>query len=127
MDDSKEKMRKVLVVDDSALVRRQVSNTLKGAGYETVEAVDGLDAREKLAATPDVVMVVCDVTMPRMNGIELLTCLQQDRFAGSVVMLTTEGRPEVVSQARALGAKGWLIKPLKPDFLLATVAKLLAA
>jgi two-component system chemotaxis response regulator CheY len=62
-----------------------------------------------------------------MNGIELLACLQQDRFAGSIVMLTTEGRPEVVSQARALGAKGWLIKPLKPDFLLATVAKLLAA
>lgn len=117
-------MKKVLVVDDSALVRRQVGNTLKGAGYEIVEAVDGLDAREKLTATKDVAMIVCDVTMPRMNGLEFLGTLQQDGFTGSVVMLTTEGRPEIVTHARALGAKGWLVKPLKPELLLATVAKL---
>lgn len=118
-------MKKVLVVDDSALVRRQVAKTLQGAGYETVEAVDGQDARMKVS--PEIALVVCDVTMPRMNGIEFLSALQQDGFSGPVVMLTTEGRPEIVSQARSLGAKGWLIKPLKADMLLATVAKLLAA
>ena len=117
-------MKKVLVVDDSALVRRQVGNTLKTAGYEVVEAVDGMDAREKLTVTKDVAMIVCDVTMPRMNGLELLAALQQDKFGGAVVMLTTEGRPDIVTQARSLGAKGWLVKPLKPDLLLATIAKL---
>ncbi len=114
----------MLVVDDSALVRRQVGNTLRTAGYEIVEAVDGIDAREKLSAAHDVAMIVCDVTMPRMNGLEFLNVLREDKFAGSVVMLTTEGRPEIVTQARALGAKGWLVKPLKADLLLATVAKL---
>jgi two-component system chemotaxis response regulator CheY len=117
-------MKKILVVDDSALVRRQVGNTLKGAGYEIVEAVDGQDAREKLTGAKDIQMVVCDVTMPRMNGLEFLGAIQQDGFTGSVVMLTTEGRPDIVTQARALGAKGWLVKPLKPELLLATVAKL---
>ena len=118
-------MKKVLVVDDSAMVRRQVGNVLKTVSYEVVEAVDGVDAREKLAATPDVSMIVCDVTMPRMNGIELLAALQQDgAYKGAIVMLTTEGRPELIAQAKLLGAKGWLVKPLKPELLLATVAKL---
>jgi two-component system chemotaxis response regulator CheY len=115
--------KKVMVVDDSAMVRRHVGNTLKAAGYEVLEAVDGQDAREKLAASAGISMIVCDVTMPRMNGIELLAAIQTT-YTGSVVMLTTEGRPEVMNQARALGAKGWLVKPLKPELLLATVAKL---
>jgi two-component system chemotaxis response regulator CheY len=102
-------MKKVLVVDDSALVRRQVGNT-----------------HEKISGAKDIAMIVCDVTMPRMNGLELLTALKQDGYGGTIVMLTTEGRPDVVTQARSLGAKGWLVKPLKPELLLATVAKLVA-
>jgi two-component system, chemotaxis family, chemotaxis protein CheY len=118
-------MKKVLVVDDSAMVRRQVGNALKAAAYEVVEAVDGQDAREKLAAAPDMNMIVCDVTMPRMNGIEFLAAIQKDgAYKGAIVMLTTEGRPELIAQAKSLGAKGWLVKPLKPELLLATIAKL---
>lgn len=118
-------MKKVLVVDDSAMVRRQVGNVLRTAEYEVIEAVDGQDAREKLAATSGVKLVVCDVTMPRMNGLELLTAIQEDNmYKGPIVMLTTEGRPELIAQAKSLGAKGWLVKPLKPELLLATVAKL---
>jgi two-component system chemotaxis response regulator CheY len=119
-------MKKVMVVDDSALVRRQVGNVLKGAGYDVVEAADGMEARGKIAGAGDIALIVCDVTMPKMNGIELLTALQSDGYQGSIVMLTTEGRPEVMAQARSLGAKGWLVKPLKPELLLATVAKLAA-
>jgi two-component system, chemotaxis family, chemotaxis protein CheY len=120
-------MKKVLVVDDSALIRRQVGNALRTAGYEVVEAVDGQDAREKLATAHDTSMIVCDVTMPRMNGIEFLTAVQQDgTYKGPIVMLTTEGRPELIARAKTLGVKGWLVKPLKPEFLLATVAKLVA-
>ncbi|MGE0398438.1 MAG: response regulator [Kofleriaceae bacterium] len=118
-------MKKVLVVDDSAMVRRQVGNVLRTASYDVVEAVDGQDAREKLATMPDVKMIVCDVTMPRMNGIELLAAIHEDRtYTGPIIMLTTEGRPDLIAQAKSLGAKGWLVKPLKPALLLATVAKL---
>jgi two-component system, chemotaxis family, chemotaxis protein CheY len=118
---------KVLVVDDSAMVRRQVGAALKGAGYEVVDAVDGVDAHQKLTADPTINMVICDVTMPRMSGIELLALVQREAvFKGSIVMLTTEARAELIAQARSHGAKGWLIKPLKPELLLATVAKLVA-
>lgn len=117
---------KILIVDDSAMVRRQVSNALVGAGFSVVEAVDGEDAREKLSATPDAKLIVCDVTMPRMNGIEFLEAIRQEsRFdAVPVVMLTTEGRPELIQKAKALGAKGWLVKPFKPDVLIAAVQRL---
>jgi len=120
---------KVLVVDDSALVRRQVAATLIAQGFAVVEAFDGQDAREKLVAFPDLELVVCDVTMPRMNGLEFLHAI---RYEGKhmdlpVIMLTTEGRPEMIQQAKQLGAKGWLVKPLKPELLLATVAKISAA
>ena len=122
-------MMQVLVVDDSALVRRQVAATLIGQGFAVVEAFDGQDAREKLEKFPDLKLVVCDVTMPRMSGLEFLHAI---RYEGKhldlpVIMLTTEGRPEMIAQAKQLGAKGWLIKPLKPELLLATVAKISGA
>lgn len=113
----------VLVVDDSLLVRRQVGNALKTLGYAVVEAVDGLDALDKLEAAAETHLIVCDVNMPRMNGIEFLERLSARALPPPVVMLTTEGEPELIQRARALGAKGWLIKPFKAEFLEATAKK----
>lgn len=120
---------KILIVDDSAMVRRQVTSALAGAGFAVVEAVDGEDAREKLAASPDTQLIVCDVTMPRMNGIEFLEAIRQEaRFdAVPVVMLTTEGRPDMIRRAKALGAKGWIVKPFKSDLLVSAVQRLAKA
>jgi len=115
---------RVMVIDDSMLVRRQVSNALQGTGYLITEAVDGIDALEKLAHLPDTKLIVCDVNMPRMNGIELLERLSAQGSLVPVVMLTTEGQPELIQRARSLGAKGWIVKPFKPEFLVATAAKL---
>lgn len=121
-------MPKVLVVDDSLMVRQQVGRALTAAGFTIVEAVDGADALEKLAATPEAALVVCDVNMPRMSGIEFLENVRRDgRPALPVVMLTTEGQPELIQKAKALGAKGWIVKPFKPDLLVAAVKKLTAA
>lgn len=115
----------ILVVDDSLLVRKQVGSALRTLGYTVVEAVDGLDALEKLDASPQTRLIVCDVNMPRMNGIEFLEQLvNRQAAAPPVVMLTTEGQPELIQRARALGAKGWLVKPFKPEFLAATAKKL---
>jgi two-component system chemotaxis response regulator CheY len=86
-----------------------------------VEATDGVDALEKLMTHADVRLVVCDINMPRMNGIEFLERVRQGL---PVVMLTTEGHPELIQQAKALGAKGWLVKPFKPDLLVAAARKL---
>jgi two-component system, chemotaxis family, chemotaxis protein CheY len=115
---------RVMVIDDSMLVRRQVSTALTAPGYLVTEAVDGFDALEKLSGLADMKLIVCDVNMPRMNGIELLERLVAQGSLVPVVMLTTEGQPELIQRARSLGAKGWIVKPFKPEFLVATAAKL---
>jgi|HubBroStandDraft_2_1064218.scaffolds.fasta_scaffold422483_1 two-component system chemotaxis response regulator CheY len=118
---------RILVVDDSLMVRQQVGRALTGAGFPIIEACDGLDAHQKLAATPDVRLIVCDVNMPRMNGIEFLEKLSASGSMIPAVMLTTEGQPELIARAKALGAKGWIVKPFKPEMLIAAVKKLTAA
>jgi two-component system, chemotaxis family, chemotaxis protein CheY len=115
---------KILIVDDSTMVRRQVVSALVGAGYATVEAVDGADATTKVAV--DTSLIICDLNMPRMSGLELLEHLARDPTTARIpiVMLTTEGQPDLIQRAKALGAKGWLVKPFKPDLLLAVAKKL---
>jgi len=121
--------KKVMVVDDSRTVRQQVGIVLREAGYEVIEAADGLEGAEKIAATPDVSLVICDVNMPKMNGIEMLSLIKKDaRHANlTVLMLTTEGQPALIQRAKAAGARGWIVKPFKPELLLATVKKLAGA
>jgi two-component system chemotaxis response regulator CheY len=118
---------KILVIDDSRMVRQQVGRALEGAGFTVVEATDGADALEKLAATPETRMIVCDVNMPRMSGIEFLENIQAQGLRLAVVMLTTEGQPEMIARAKSLGAKGWIVKPFKPDQLVAVARKLVPA
>lgn len=116
---------KILVVDDSQMVREQVSKALTAAGFTIIEAVDGADALEKLDATADLSLVVCDVNMPVMSGIDFL---ERKRGVGApVVMLTTEGQPDLIKRAKALGAKGWVMKPFKPELLVAAAKKLTAS
>jgi two-component system chemotaxis response regulator CheY len=118
--------KKVLVVDDSATVRQQVGLALVQAGFSVVEAVDGIDGSEKIAAATDICAVICDVNMPRMNGIDMLAKVKEEprNAALPVIMLTTEGQPELIARAKKAGAKGWIIKPFKADLLVATIKKL---
>lgn len=117
---------KVMVVDDSLMVRQQVRTTLSQAGFELVEAHDGVDALDKLTGAPDLALIVLDVNMPNMNGIELLRRLRGDGRSAKipVIMLTTEGHPQLMQEAKALGAKGWVIKPFRPELLVAAVTRL---
>jgi two-component system chemotaxis response regulator CheY len=119
-------MKKILVVDDSPTVRQQVGLALSQAGFQIIEAVDGLDAISKVDAT--VSMMICDINMPRMNGLEMLETLRRNpRWnALPVVMLTTEGQPSLIERAKKAGAKGWIIKPFKADLLVAAVQRLAA-
>ena len=122
-------MKKILVIDDSETVRQQVRQALATAGYNIVEAVDGVDGLEKLrgAGEGDVALALCDVNMPRMNGLEMLEKLAKEGGRRPpVIMLTTEGQPALMQRAKAAGARGWMVKPFKADTLLAAVKKLAA-
>jgi two-component system chemotaxis response regulator CheY len=120
--------RKVLVVDDSASVRQQVRLALDEAGFETVDAIDGVDGLNKLAEHPDLSLVICDVNMPNMDGLEMLeqALAQPSTRDIPIVMLTTEGQPGMIERAKQAGAKGWIVKPFKPHLLVATAEKLAA-
>lgn len=118
--------KKVLIVDDSRTIRQQVSFTLAKGGFVVVEAEDGKDGIEKLRGNPDVAMIISDVNMPNMNGLEMVEAINADADLSHppIVMLTTEGSGELVERAKKAGAKGWLVKPFKPDQLVAVVTKL---
>jgi two-component system, chemotaxis family, chemotaxis protein CheY len=118
----------VMLIDDSATVRIQASRALSAAGFTVIEAVDGVDALEKLETSGSVALIVCDVNMPRMSGIEFVETLSKSSGQRPpVIMLTTEGHPELIRHAKACGAKGWMVKPFKPELLVAAAKKLTAA
>lgn len=118
----------VLVVDDSLMVRQQVARTLAQAGFTVIEAKDGVDGVEKIKTTPELALVICDMNMPRMSGLELLEAVQAEPSLSHlvIVMLTTEGQIDRIQRAKALGAKAWMLKPFKPELLIAAVRKLTA-
>ncbi|GMR16846.1 MAG: response regulator [Gammaproteobacteria bacterium] len=119
-------MAKILAVDDSASMRQMVSFTLKGAGHDVVEAVDGVDALAKAKGTK-FDLVISDVNMPNMDGIALikeLRALPDFKFT-PMLMLTTESAGDKKQQGKAAGATGWIVKPFNPDQLLATIGKVL--
>ncbi len=121
-------MPKILVVDDSSTVRKLIINILKGADYETVEAVDGVDALEKLAQE-DIDLIIADLNMPRMNGLELIRTIRKDPIYSDIpiVMLTTEGSEEDKKRGFEAGANVYLVKPAPPSLILYKIGSLLNA
>lgn len=116
----------ILAVDDSASMRQMVSFTLKGAGYDVVEAADGVEALN-IAKGRAVNLVITDVNMPNMDGISLireLRALPSYKFT-PLLMLTTESGAEKKQAGKAAGATGWIVKPFNPEQLLNTVKKVL--
>ncbi|WP_028080871.1 response regulator [Solimonas soli] len=117
---------RILAVDDSASMRQMVAFTLRDAGFEVAEAADGQEAYEMAQREP-FKLVLCDVNMPRMDGISLVRQLRQlsnYKFT-PLLMLTTESGPEKKQEGKAAGATGWLVKPFNPEQLIATVQRVL--
>jgi len=121
------RVKTILVVDDSDTVRQQVRLSLSPAGYHIIEAVDGLDGLEKLRSHADLAAVLCDVNMPRMSGLDMIATAHTEGLLAPIIMLTSEGQPSLIRRARESGARGWIVKPFKPDLLLAAVNKITAA
>lgn len=119
-------MKRIMTIDDSPSLRQMVALTLEDAGYEVVEACDGPDAVAKLAGR-EFHLFLTDLNMPGMDGIELtrkLRAIADYRFV-PIVLLTTESQQEKKLQGKAAGATGWIVKPFKPEDLLATVKKVM--
>lgn len=116
----------VLTVDDSASIRGMVSFTLKAAGYQVVEAVDGEDGLAK-AKSKSVNLVLTDQNMPKMDGLTLIKNLRAlpEYKSAPILMLTTESGDDMKSQGKAAGATGWLVKPFDPPKLLEVVKKVI--
>jgi two-component system chemotaxis response regulator CheY len=116
----------IMTVDDSASVRMMVNFTLKQAGYEVVEAINGRDAIKKLDSKR-IDMLITDINMPELDGISLIKKIREHpsyRFI-PIVTLTTESQKEKKSEGKAAGITGWIIKPFSPDQLIAVVKRCL--
>jgi len=119
-------MANILAVDDSSSMRQMVAFTLKGAGYQVVEAADGQEALNK-AKSQSFDLIITDVNMPIMDGITFIKNLRGEanyKFT-PMLMLTTESSSDKKAAGKAAGATGWIVKPFNPDQLLSTVKKVL--
>lgn len=116
----------ILTADDSASMRQMISFTLSEAGFEVIEASDGKEALDKLLKNP-VQLVITDLNMPNVDGVELirqLRAMPQYKFV-PIVMLTTESLEAKKQEAKAAGASGWIVKPFRPEQLVAVAKKFL--
>ena len=120
--------KRIITVDDAATMRRLVGYTLRGVGHDAIEAEDGEDALRVLG-NEAVDLVITDVNMPKMDGIELVRRLRAlPKFKSTpILLLTTESDPEEKKQGKEAGATGWITKPFQPDQLVAAVAKVTAS
>ncbi|GAB4403559.1 MAG: response regulator [Rhodoferax sp.] len=115
----------IMIVDDSASMRRVVAIALKGAGYDVLEASDGKDALSKLTGQK-VHLIISDVNMPVMDGIAFLRAVKQMpayKFT-PVIMLTTESAEEKKREGQSAGARAWVVKPFQPEQLVNAVQRL---
>jgi two-component system, chemotaxis family, chemotaxis protein CheY len=116
----------IMTVDDSASVRQMVSFTLRDAGYNVIEAINGQDALKKMNGIA-VHMMVTDLNMPKMDGLDLIRAVRQlpSFHFIPIIMLTTESQMEKKQEGKSAGATGWIVKPFQPEQLIAVVKRVL--
>ncbi len=120
--------KKILVVDDSATLRASVNYTLKSAGFETINAVNGADGLEKLTEAhkkgDQIGMIISDINMPFMDGITFIKEVKKTPFKFlPILVLTTESQDDMKLKGKQAGASGWLVKPFKPEQLVYVTKK----
>ena len=116
--------KKILLVDDAAFMRKMIKDTLsKNGDTELFEAVDGADAVEKFNEIgPD--LVIMDITMPNMDGLEALKAIRAADGNANVVMCSAMGQETMVIDAIKSGAKDFIVKPFKIERVLKTVTSI---
>ena len=119
-------MAKIMLVDDAAFMRMMVKDALTKAGYtDLIEAQDGAEAVTKFdEENPDLVFM--DITMPNKDGLEALKEIKAAHPNANIVMCSAMGQEAMVIEAIKSGAKDFIVKPFKPDRILATAEKILS-
>ncbi len=122
------KTKTVLTVDDSRTMRDMLKLALTQAGYEVVQAEDGVHGLEVLAANPPPDVIVTDINMPRMDGFGFIEGVRRDERhrAVPILVLTTESDSEKKMRARQAGATGWIVKPFNPEKLVDAIRRVAA-
>lgn len=120
-------MSKILVVDDSLTVRNEVSSFLKTSGLDVITAVDGMDGFQKAASDPSIKLVLSDVNMPNLDGLSMVEKIRagQKNRDVMVIMLTTENSPAMKDRGKAVGIKGWIVKPFNGPAVIGGIKKLM--
>ena len=121
-------MATILIADDAASIRQLVSFTLKDAGHQILEADNGQKGFEIASSTGKIDLVISDVNMPEMDGIELTKQIRAlpNHKGTPILLLTTESAADKKAEGKSAGATGWLVKPFKPEQLVATVNKVIS-
>lgn len=122
-------LKKVLVVDDSALIHQMYKMVLMRYKCQIVDALNGQDGLDKLGKNPDADLILLDINMPVMNGLDFIKKVKE---LGSfdhipIVLVSTEGKEEDTMRGLALGAKGYVKKPFQPSDLHLLIEKLYPA
>ena len=119
-------MAKVLIVDDAAFMRMTIRQMLEKGGHETIgEAENGVEAVKKfIELKPDVVLL--DITMPEMNGVEALKRIKELDSKARVIICSAMGQQAMVANAIQYGAKDFIVKPFEQDRLIASVDKVMS-
>ncbi len=115
-------MKKALAIDDSATMRNLVKMTLEAEGFSVDTAENGQEALEK-ARKEKYDLIISDINMPVMNGLEFLREFRTINRITPVLMLTTETEASKKEEAKRLGATGWIVKPFKPEDLIKVVKR----
>lgn len=117
---------KILIVDDDKTTRKLLSFYLKGSGFEVVTAENGLDALEKLGME-DINLIMTDLNMPYMDGIELVKTLKADPISAQIpiIMVTTEADINEQNRAFAAGANAYVTKPVTADMIVQKIKTIL--
>src|SRR5574341_839223 len=122
-------LKKVIVIDDSALIHQMYKMVLMRYKCEIIAAQNGQDGLEKLAKNPDADLILLDINMPLMNGLEFIKKVREIGKYDHVpiVIVSTEGKEEDTMRGLALGAKGYVKKPFQPSDMHALIEKLYPA
>ncbi len=123
---SPDTQQSVLIVEDDAATRRLYKFMLIDGGYNVVEAEDGVAALEMMAKQP-YPLVITDMNMPRMNGLELIQALRREYPETYIILITAFGTPDTEKQAKRLGANDYMAKPFNFEELQKNVRSFFAA
>ncbi len=120
---------KVLIIDDSEMVRNYYYYILKNAGFDVVSAIDGADGLEKLFKTPGIDLILSDINMPNMDGYTMIEKIRQDaQFEDlPIIIISTENEAADKQRGYDAGADVYIVKPIDPNILIENIKLLVGA